>query len=231
VKRFWRDAAAVAEPSGFGVALDGRAARTPARHKLVAPSLALAEAIAGEWRAQGDEVDPRAMPLTRLTTTAIDLMPVRRDDAIAEVAGFAGTDLLCYRAAEPADLVARQSRGWQPWLDWLLRRHDSLLVTTQTVAAVAQPEASLRTLRAVIERCDDWRLVGLHAATTLTGSIVLGLALEEGAIEPEAAFALACLDELYEVERWGEEEEQQRRHAALRRDLAAADRFLRLLRS
>ena len=101
---------------------------------------------------------------------------------------------------------------------------------SSTVTAVAQPAASLRSLRAAVERLDDWRLVGLHAATTLTGSIVLGLALEEGALAPDTAFELACLDELYEIGRWGEEEEQQRRHAALRRDLAAADRFLRLLR-
>jgi chaperone required for assembly of F1-ATPase len=191
----------------------------------------LAEAVAAEWQAQPEQMDPRAMPLTRLTTTAIDLMPLRRDDAIEEAAGFAATDMLCYRATEPSDLVARQVASWQPWLDWALRQYDSLMLVTDTVTAVDQPAESLRALLAAVERLDDWRLVGLHAATTLTGSIVLGLAVEQEALAPEAAFGLACLDELYEIERWGQEEEQQRRHAVLQTDLAAADQFLRLLRN
>lgn len=230
MKRFWRDATVDARDGGFAILLDGRPARTPARHLLTVPTGTLAEAVAAEWREQPEEVDPRTMPLTRLATTVLDLMPARRGDAVEEAAGFAGTDLLCYRAAEPPELVARQKAAWQPWLDWALQRHDSLLAVTDTVTAVEQPEASLRGLRAAVERLDDWRLVGVHGAATLTGSVVLGLALEEGVLTPEAAFDAACLDELFEIDRWGEEEEQRRRHAALRRDLAAADRFLRLLR-
>lgn len=231
MKRFWRQAGVRPQGDGFGIVLDGRQARTPARHPLTVPTSALAGALAAEWDAQGEEVDPLAMPLTRLATTVLDLMPERRGDAIEEAAGFAATDLLCYRAAEPRDLAERQQAVWQPWLDWALRQHDSPLAVTDTVTAVEQPPASLRSLRAAVERLDDWRLVGLHAAATLTGSIVLALALEAGDLDPEAAFRLACLDELYEIGRWGQEEEQARRHAALRRDLAAADRFLRLLQS
>lgn len=211
--------------------LDGRSAHTPARHRLVAPSETLAAALAAEWQAQPERMDPRAMPLTRLTTTVLDLMPTRRGDAIEEAAGFAATDLLCYRAAEPQDLVERQEAAWQPWLDWAMRQHDSPLRSTSSVTAVQQPEASLRSLRAAVERLDDWRLVGLHAATTLTGSIVLGLAMENGALAADTAFELACLDELYEIARWGEEAEQTARHATLRRDLDAAARFMRLLRA
>ena len=231
MKRFWREVGLREDAAGFAVTLDGRPAHTPARHLLTAPTRVLADAIAGEWREQREEIDPRAMPLTRLATTVLDLMPERRGDAIEEAAGFAGTDLLCYRAAEPRDLAERQQAAWQPWLDWALRQHDSPLAVTDTVTAVEQPPASLRSLRVAVERLDDWRLVGLHAAATLTGSIVLGLAMEAGELGSDAAFELACLDELYEIGRWGEEDEQARRHAALRRDLAAADRFLRLLRS
>lgn len=231
MKRFWRDASVEQRGDGFGILLDGRPARTPARHLLAVPNPALAGAVATEWREQPEEVDPRTMPLTRLATTVLDLMPARRGDAIEEVAGFAATDLLCYRAAEPHDLVERQQVAWQPWLDWAMRRHDSPLTVTATVTAVEQPAASLHSLRAVVEHLDDWRLVGLHAATTLTGSIVLGLAMEDEALGPQAAFEAACLDELFEISRWGEEEEQRRRHTTLRRDLDAADRFLRLLKA
>lgn len=231
MKRFWRDAAVVERDGGFGILLDGRPARTPARHLLTTPNRALADAVAAEWREQPEEVDPRTMPLTRLATTVLDLMPARRSDAVEEAAGFAATDLLCYRAAEPADLVERQRTAWQPWLDWALGQHDSPLLVTDTVTAIEQPAASLRSLRAAVERLDDWRLVGLHAATTLTGSIVLGLALESGELPAGAAFELACLDELYEIGRWGEEDAQRERHARLRADLAAADRFLRLLKA
>ena len=231
MKRFWRDATVAGRDDGFGILLDGRPAWTPARHLLTLSNRARADAVAAEWRDQPEEVDPRSMPLTRLATTVLDLMPARRGDAIEEVAGFAATDLLCYRAAEPADLVERQQAAWQPWLDWALRQHDSPLHVTDTVTAIEQPAASLRSLRAAVERLDDWRLVGLHAATTLTGSIVLGLALENGDLPADAAFELACVDELYEIGRWGEEEEQRERHTRLRADLAAADGFLRLLKA
>lgn len=229
MRRFWREVAVAAEGAGFAPALDGRPVRTPERRPLVVPTVALAKAVAEEWRAQGTEIVPASMPLTRLATTVVDLMPARRADAIAEAAGYAGTDLLCHRAAEPAELVARQRALWQPWLDWALRQHDARLVPQAGVVAAPQPTASLDRLRAAVERLDDWRLVGLHAATTLTGSLVLGLALEHGAIRGDAAFAAALLDELWTIERWGEEPEQQRRHARLRRDLEAAERFLRLL--
>jgi chaperone required for assembly of F1-ATPase len=229
MRRFWREVAVVAEGPGFAPALDGKPVRTPARRALLAPTEALADALAAEWRAQGAEIEPASMPLTRLATTVVDLMPARRADAIAEAAGYAATDLLCHRAAEPPELAARQHLAWQPWLDWAERRHDAPLRPVVGVVDVGQPPDSLRRLRAAVERLDDWHLVGLHAATTLTGSLILALALERGAVDTSGAFAAALLDELWTIERWGEEPEQQRRHARLRRDLAAAERFLRLL--
>ena len=196
---------------------------------LILPTQALAEAVAEEWRQQGETLEPQGMRVTRLAITAIDLMPGRRGDAVEEVAGYAGTDLLCYRADHPANLVARQTAAWQPWLDWAEQQHDARLVPASGIMPVAQPEPALRALHAAVERLGDWRLVGLHAATTLLGSLVLGLAFERGAIDSEQAFTTALLDELFEMEQWGEDDEQIRRHARIRADLVAADRYLRLL--
>jgi chaperone required for assembly of F1-ATPase len=229
LKRFYKDVAVGSEADGFTVLLDGKPVRTPARHVLVLPTQALAEAVAEEWRQQGETLEPQGMRVTRLAITAIDLMPGRRGDAVEEVAGYAGTDLLCYRADHPANLVARQAAAWQPWLDWAEQQHDARLVPASGIMPVAQPEPALRALHAAVERLGDWRLVGLHAATTLLGSLVLGLAFERGAIDSEQAFTTALLDELFEMEQWGEDDEQIRRHARIRADLVAADRYLRLL--
>ena len=211
------------------VLLDGRPVRTPARRLLLVPSEPLAAAIAAEWAAQPERVDTQGMRLTRLATTVVDLMPARRGDAIEEAAGYAGTDLLCYRAAGPASLAARQAAAWQPWLDWAERRFDARLRPAVGVMPANQDEAALRALRAAVGRLDDWRLVGLHAATAATGSLVLGLAIEGGVLGADQAFGAALLDELYEIEQWGEDREQSARHARLRADLQAAGRFMELL--
>ncbi len=231
MKRFYQTVDTGPEGAGHVVRLDGRPVRTPARHVLTLPTSALTQAVAEEWRAQSEEIVPATMPLTRLATTVLDLMPGRRGHAIDEVAGYAGTDLLCYRAAKPRTLTERQEAAWQPWLDWAQRRHDAQLIVTHTVDPLPQPATALLALRRAVERLDDWRLVGLHAAATLTGSLVLALALEEGLIDTGGLFETALLDELYEIERWGEEPQQRQRHVNLRRDLEAAERFLRLLPS
>lgn len=229
VKRFYREVTVGQDDGGSTVLLDGRPVRTPARRPLVLPSPALAEAVAEEWQGQDETIAPETMPLTRLATTVVDLMPARRADAIEEVAGFAGTELLCYRAAAPASLVERQRRAWQPWLDWATREYDAPLMVADDVMPVEQPATSLNALHAAVAAHDDWRLVGLHAAATLLGSVVLALALERGVIDVDAAFRTALLDELFEIEQWGEEAAQQQRHRRLRAELAAAERFLSLL--
>jgi chaperone required for assembly of F1-ATPase len=137
--------------------------------------------------------------------------------------------LLCYRADRPADLAARQAAAWQKWLDWAQLHLDARLTVTVGVLPVRQDDEALAALRRSVEGLEDWRLVGLHAATTLTGSIVLGLALSRGALGTEEAFASSVLDELYEIELWGAEEEQTRRHQRLRRDLAAVEAFFAAL--
>jgi chaperone required for assembly of F1-ATPase len=218
-----------ATEGGHRILLDGRPVHSPARQLLVMPNAALAEAVAGEWRAQGETIERAGMGLTRLVSTALDRMPALRGAAIDEALGSAGTDLLCYRAAAPAELVARQERTWQPWLDWLAAVHDARLVVTTAMLLVSQPEAAIVRLRAAIEALDDWRLVGLHGATTALGSLVLGLALLEGEIDAEQALTASLLDELFEIERWGRERDAERRQQALRRDVAAAARLLACL--
>jgi chaperone required for assembly of F1-ATPase len=229
MRRFYQEVATRPEDSGHGVLLDGKPLRTPARRPLIVPRLALAEAVAAEWAGQGDTVDTHAMRVTRLATTAIDLMPERRNDVIDEAAGYAGTDLLCYRAGSPQSLTSRQVDTWQPWLDWAERLYDARLVPSTGVMPAKQDPVALRALRTAVERLDDWRLVGLHAAVTITGSLVLGLAMERGVLGAADAFGAALLDELFEIEQWGEDAEQSARHARLRSDLEAAERFFRLI--
>ena len=229
MKRFYTAVATGRDDRGLTVQLDGRPVRTPARRALVVPSEPLAAAIAGEWREQGEMLDTQTMRLTRLATTVVDLMPARRADAIEEASGYAGTDLLCYRAARPASLAARQAAAWQPWLDWAERRFDARLRPAVGVMPASQDDVALRALRAAVNRLDDWRLVGLHAVTTATGSLVLGLAMERAELAAARAFEVALLDELYEIEQWGEDAEQSARHARLLADLLAAQRFLELL--
>ena len=229
MKRFYTTATAEPCAEGWRVMLDGRPLRTPARKILVLPGQSLAAAVAAEWQEQGERIDTQGMRLTRLATTVVDLMPERRGDAIEEASGYAATDLLCYRAISPASLAARQEAAWQPWLDWAERRFDARLTVASGVMPATQEEVAIRSLRAAVDRLDDWRLVGLHAATTATGSLVLGLAMEAGDLDVEAAFAASVLDETFEIEQWGEDPEQAARRDRLRADLAAAQAFLTLL--
>jgi chaperone required for assembly of F1-ATPase len=226
VKRFYRQVTVASDEGGHRVLLDGRPLRTPAKRILVAPSAELALAIAAEWQNQGEAIQPQVMPLTRLASTVFDRMPGQRAAAIEELLGYAGTDLLCYRAAEPLDLVRRQEHAWQPLLDWADEAYGVRLAVTTSILPVAQPGAALGNLPAVLDALDDWPLIGLHAATTALGSLILGLALACGRIDAAEALGASLLDEDFEIERWGREAEAERRHAALRREVEAAATFL-----
>jgi len=229
MKRFYKTADVVEAEGGFAVRLDGKPVRTPAKQALLLPSRALAEAIAEEWRAQGDTVDPRSLPLTRLCSIAIDLVEPRRDQVVAEIAKYAGTDLVCYRAEAPAELAARQHAAWQPLIDWVALRFDAPLAVTAGVLPVAQAEDTLRAFERAIAAYDTPRLAALHLATAACGSLVVALALVEGEIDAEAAFAASELDESFEIEQWGEDSEQTRRRTGLKADIALARRFVELL--
>lgn len=229
MRRFYRDVTVAPGEDGHQILLDGRPMRTPAKQLFAAPTAPLAEAIADEWRAEGDMIRPDAMSLTRLASTAIDRMPAQRQAAIEETVAYADTDLVCYRAAEPFELVQRQHRAWQPMLDWLTDTCGARLVVTTSILPVAQPAAARARLRRAVEELGDWPLVGMHMATTALGSLVLGLGLLHGRLDADAALAASLLDELFEIERWGSDVEVERRHEALRRAVTGAARFLREL--
>lgn len=229
MRRFYRKVEIAAEGAAHCVLLDGRPLRTPAKLTLALPSAALAEALALEWQAQSEVIRPHEMPLTRLATTARDRMPRLRRAAIEEAVGYARTDLLCYRAAHPIDLVERQRDGWQPLLDWAAEVYGARLALTTTLTPAVQPDAAVARLRAAVEGLGDWPLVGVHALTTALGSLVLGLAVAGRRLDAGQALAASLLDELYEIERWGKDAETEQRHDALRRDVDAAARFLERL--
>ena len=229
MKRFYTSVSvALGEGGQYGVLLDGRPVRTPARTVLTVPSQALAEAVAAEWAAQEGEVKPLTMPLTRLAATTIDRVPAHRAAFIDEIVAHIGNDLLCYRAEGPADLVARQASQWDPLLAWAAATHDIRLEACTGVLHHPQAEASAAAARALLEALPGPTLAAAHVLTTTTGSAVLALALLGGAIEAEAAFEAAQLDELYQAEKWGQDREALQRRREIRDDIHAATRFARL---
>ncbi len=228
-RRFYREAAAVRDADGWRIALDGKVVKTPARNPLTLRTQALAEAIAGEWAAQDTKVKPDTMPLMQLASTAIDRVAPDRDRIIAETAGYAATDLVCYRAEGPAELVARQAAVWDPLIDWLRERYDVSLQTAAGVMAIPQSDHALAALIRAVAAQDDLRLTALAVMTGASGSLAVALAVLEGRIGPEAAAEAAQLDELFQAERWGIDPEAEKRRAAQKSDLVAARRFLDLL--
>jgi chaperone required for assembly of F1-ATPase len=228
-RRFYREAAAVPDGGTWRIALDGKVVKTPARNALILPTQALGEAIAAEWAAQDTKVKPDTMPLMQLASTAIDRVAPDRARIIAETAGYAATDLVCYRAEDPAELVARQAAQWDPLIDWLRERYDVSLQVAAGVIAIPQSEQALSALTRAVAAQDDHRLTALAVMTGASGSLALGLAVLEGRIGPEAAAEAAQLDELFQAERWGIDPEAEKRRALQKADLVAAKRFLDLL--
>jgi chaperone required for assembly of F1-ATPase len=230
MKRFYAKASVRPTEDGYAVELDNKPLRTPAKTPLVVRSEALAQAIAEEWLAQGDEIEPAELPLTRLAGTAIDLVTPRRAEVVAEVARYAGTDLVCYRAGHPPELATRQNAAWQPLIDWATLRYDAPLDVTAGVVPIAQAPGTLRAFAAAVAAYPPLELAALHLATAACGSLVVALALIEGRLDVEEAFAVSQLDETFEIELWGEDPEQMQRRAALMDDIALAARLVRLLR-
>jgi chaperone required for assembly of F1-ATPase len=229
LKRVYREVSTRPANGGWGVALDGRPMRTPAKRELIVPTEALAAAIAAEWDAQQDEVRPATMPLTRLAATTIDRTAVQRDQVVAETASYAGTDLVCYRAERPPELVARQQAVWGALLDWAMLRYDVPLSITSGVIPKRQSPEALNAFAAVVAAQDDFRLTALHTLTAACSSLVIALAVFEGRLNAEAAFAASQLDETFQIEQWGEDAEAAARRRALAEDIAAAARFAALL--
>ena len=230
MKRFWTDAGVVEAGDGFAITLDGRPVKTPARADLVVPTRTLADAIAEEWNASGDKVDPRTMPLTGLANAAIDRVAADQLGFAAGIARYAETDLTCYRAQGPATLVARQSESWDALLGWARRRYDINFASVPGVMHVAQPEETVRKLGHAVAALDDFALAGLSPLVTIGGSLVAALAVWEEAIPAKAAWEAVSLDDRWQLEQWGADAEGQAALDARRDDFLAAARFLELVR-
>lgn len=232
MRRFYKDAE-VGPPGGngegLGIFLDGRPVRTPGRAVLALPNLRLAEAIADEWNAQGETVEPRAMKLTGLANAAIDRVAPDPAAFARGLAAYGESDLLYYRVEGPAPLVARQAERWDPILAWARQAYDVELKLALGVVHLPQPPETLARLGAAVAARDPFELAGLSPLVTISSSLLIALALAEGAIGLEAAWAAAVLDEQWQAEKWGEDSEAAKALAARRADFAAAARFLSLL--
>jgi chaperone required for assembly of F1-ATPase len=231
MKRFYTNATVDEGEGGHRVLLDGKPVRTPAKSLLVVPTSGLAEAIAAEWRSIPEKADINIshLPLTRLAATGIDRVVSQRAQVVGDTAKYAGTDLLCYRATDPASLVRRQNETWQPLLDWAASHYGAELVVAGGTSFVEQPARSLERLREAVAAHGDLALAALYNVTHVAGSLVIALAVAERRISAADAFAAAELDELYQIERWGEDPIATQRHAGILRDFGAGSRFLSLL--
>src|ERR1700748_2136714 len=231
MKRFYKEVSVGPVEGGFAVRLDGGPVKTPARNTLVLPTEELAAAIAAEWRGQGDQIIATSMPLLRLANSVIDGVTVNREGVVDAVMRFAENDLLCYRAHQPPELVARQSTGWDPWLDWARRRHGANMTVAEGFNHVEQTPDALMALRQAAAELDPFALGALHVIASITGSLVLALAVADGAASGAQAFALSRIDETYQAEKWGEDAEAAKRATALAHELDKAVELISLARA
>ncbi len=232
MKRFWDTAAIAPETTGWGVQLDGRPLRVPGGAPLLVGSRPLAEAIAAEWQAaggaKGGEMSYADVPLTRLAGTAQERIAPDPEPVILELVRYAESDLLCYRADGPEGLAARQAICWQPWLDWAETRYGARLAVTAGIVHIPQNPDALAELAGAVAAQGPLRLAGLGIAVPALGSLVLALAVADGALDAGAAHDIAALDELFQEELWGADDEAVIRRARVRSDIVVAGRFLSL---
>lgn len=234
MKRFWDQATVAPDAGGWAVHLDGKPVRLPGGTPLHLPVRALAEAVAAEWQAaggaRGGEMSYADVPLTRIAGTAQERILPDPEPVAVELARYAQSDLLCYRAAAPAALVARQTRDWQPWLDWVATTYGACLHATEGVMHIAQPAESLAALATTVARRSPHALAALGVMVPILGSLVLALAVADGALEGSAAFALSQLDEAFQAEFWGSDSEAEIKRARDAADVGHAAHMLALLR-
>jgi chaperone required for assembly of F1-ATPase len=228
IKRFYQTAAVGEVEGGYALLLDGRGARTPAKNKLVAPSRAIAEAIAAEWAGQGPVVDPKSMPVTRLANSALDGVAKTLAETRADIASYAGADLLCYRAEAPEALVAMQAEAFDPVLAWAEEALGARFILSAGVMHVAQPEPTLAAVRAAVDAYESpFAVAALHGLTSLSGSVLLALAVAREAWSAEDAWRVAHVDEDFQIRQWGEDDEAMARRAARWVEFETAARVVR----
>lgn len=229
LKRFYKQASVVEDGDGFGVELDGRPLKSPAKAPLILPNKNLADAVALEWQAQEDRIVPDSMPIMSYVSTAIDRVMPQHVAVAGEITAFAGSDLLCYRATYPVDLAAEQTEKWQPVLDWAALRFDAPFTVTNGVMPISQSAATLMILGRHVVGYDSFRLTGLHTLTSIYGSLVLALAAVEGELTMADAFDVSQIDEDHQARQWGRDDEAILRHDRLSREISATERFFVLL--
>ena len=208
-KRFYKDATFDREGDQFVVRLDGKPVRTPGKRLLALPGDAMARNVAAEWQAQEGKIDPRSMPWTRSANTSIDKVATQRFEIMEHLAGYAGTDLLCYRAEGLDALVKRQAENWDPLLDWVTQRYSLSLKVTRGLMPVAQDESALRTLRATMEPMSNFELTGFYELVALSGSFSIALAAVEAVQPPDVLWKISRIDETWQSEQWGADEEAE----------------------
>jgi chaperone required for assembly of F1-ATPase len=229
MKKFYTVASAAPADGQFTVVLDGRPIKTPAKTPFLVPTRALAEAIAAEWQGQEEDINQHSMMLTGLAYAAIDRTPMHRLEIIDEVSGYAATDLLCYPAENPKELVAKQMDAWQPLLDWAAAELGIALVVAKGLAPVSHPAASLAAARGQVKACDNFVLAALDRLTHISGSLVIALAVRQGYADAADAYDLAHLEEYWQAEKWGADADAEDRHADRKKQMQAAQQFIRLL--
>jgi chaperone required for assembly of F1-ATPase len=207
LKRFWKTATVEQTDDGFAVLLDGRSVKTPAKAGLIVPSKALAEKIASEWDAQEGDVNPEIMPFTRAANAAIDKVTLQFVEVADLIAAYGENDLLCYRAAAPQELVDRQAAAWDPILDWANDVYGVRLATGQGVMHIAQPPSAIERLTQEVHALSPFQLTAFHDLVSLTGSLVLGFAIVNNRLGADAAWDVSRIDEIWQAEHWGQDEE------------------------
>lgn len=227
-KRFWKQAAAEPCDGGFTVKLDARAVKTPAKRALVLPTLAMAQAIAVEWDAQQGLVKPQTMPVTRAANSAIDNVAIQFAAVAGDLARYGETDLLCYRATGPEALVERQAAEWNPLLEWSAADLDAPLLHTAGVVHITQPEASIARLAALVHGFTPFQLAAVHDLIAISGSLVLALAVTRSRLAVEEAWRLSRIDETWQNEQWGVDEDAAALELLKRQAVIEAGRFYAL---
>jgi chaperone required for assembly of F1-ATPase len=230
-KRFWKAATPDACDGGYTVTLDGRPVKTPAKAALIVPNMAMATAVAAEWDAQTGLVDPRTMPVTRSANAAIDKVRTQRNEVIGLLSEYGGSDLLCYRAATPDRLVALQNAQWDPLLDWAARDLGAVLAVGQGVMHVPQPPETLALFQRTLSAFDDFALAAAHDLISLSGSLVLALAVTRGHLPAAQAWDISRVDEDWQITQWGADEDAAAAAAVKRAAFLHAERFFQLSRS
>lgn len=227
-KRFWKTATVAAEGEGFTVLLDTRKVKTPAKAPLVVPTEGLARLIAAEWDAQQGTVKPETMPATRMANSAIDKVVPQYDEVAALLAAYGETDHLCYRAEKPAALIDRQKAAWDPLLNWAAEVLKAPLHTGHGVIHIAQPPESLAALHGQVRALGNFRLAAFHDLVSLSGSLILAFAVAKGRLDPQTAWEISRIDEVWQIEQWGEDEEAAELTEAKRLAFHEAARFFAL---